>query len=51
MIKEYIVKVDSWGIYKKGDVLNMHITTGEACGMYVELKEDNTNTKKRKKDK
>lgn len=34
--KEYIVKVDSWGNYKKGDVLKMHPTTGDACIKYLD---------------
>lgn len=35
-LKEYTVKVDVFGTYKKGDVLKMHPSTGNACSKFVE---------------
>lgn len=34
--RDYIVKADVFGTYKKGDVLKMHPSTGEACSKFVE---------------
>tara|TARA_R110002051_G_C8769409_1_gene503336 strand:+ start:13931 stop:14068 length:138 start_codon:yes stop_codon:yes gene_type:complete len=32
---DFQVTVDKWGNYKKGDVLDMHPSTGKACSKVV----------------
>lgn len=42
---KYEVTVKKWGTYKKGDVLEMHPTTGDACKLYVKPLKEGKNKK------
>ena len=44
---KYEVIAEKWGNYKKGDLLEMHQTTGDACRDFVKpYKESKKNNKK-----